>query len=285
MTTSSSPLTSSSPFALVTCRCDKFGLCVFSSLPVFGLFVLLCRFCSFWLHVRISFQELTALIEFDANSKFLACHLCFDCPHKRRLSGHLRITMPAPCNIYTLCALLDFKVLALVTVPITTLASHSGIRSFPLSTFTISPAFPKALWTWCCKPAQRPYHDRTLGKKRKQRLRPCCVVVSKRYTADTYTSWSELLLFLSHFPPVVPLPTPALPLSPSHTPVGHSGPLGYWLPFHLFSGCRPPFFFSPSSLLVTSSLTFPLSARRPVAMEIQRDLRYVATNVDPKRSM
>ena len=161
-----------------------------------------------------------------------------------------------PLAISRICALLDFKVLALVTVAITTLASHLGIQSFPLSTFTISPAFPKAFWTWCCKQAQRPYHDRTLGKKRKQRLRPCCVEVSKRYTADTYTSWSELPLFLSYFPPVVLLPTPALPLHSGHNPVGHSGPLGYWSPLPLVSRCRPPCMVSPSSLLVTSSLTF-----------------------------
>ena len=52
-----------------------------------------------------------------------------------------------PLAISRICALLDFKVLALVTVAITTLASHLGIQSFPLSTFTISPAFPKAFWT------------------------------------------------------------------------------------------------------------------------------------------
>ena len=62
--------------------------------------------------------------------------------------------------------------------------------------------------------------------------------------------------FLGYFPPFVLLPTPAHPLPPGHNPVGHSGPLGHWLPLPLFSRCRPPFFVSPSSLLVTSSLTF-----------------------------
>ena len=35
--------------------------------------------------------------------------------------------------------------------------------------------------------------------------------------------------FLGYFPPFVLLPTPAHPLPPGHNPVGHSGPLGYWL--------------------------------------------------------
>ena len=43
----------------------------------------------------ISVQELTDLNEFDANSTFLAHHLCFDCSNKRKLPGHLRITMLA----------------------------------------------------------------------------------------------------------------------------------------------------------------------------------------------
>ena len=123
---------------------------VFSSLPVFGLSILLCRLWGLWLDARISFQELTDLNEFDANSTFLVYHLCFDCPNKRRLSGHLRITMLASV-IHKTSALLGFNVWALVPIVITTLASHLGIQSFPLSAFTISPAFPKAFWTWCCK--------------------------------------------------------------------------------------------------------------------------------------
>ena len=62
--------------------------------------------------------------------------------------------------------------------------------------------------------------------------------------------------FLGYFPLFVLLPTPAHPLHPGHNPVGHSGPLGYWSPLPLVSRCRPPCMVSPSSLLVTSSLTF-----------------------------
>ena len=105
--------------ALVMCRCDKFGvlgtgagregrvmifaslaiLRVFSSLPVFGLSVLLCWLWSFWLGALMSFQESTDLNECAAHSKFLTCHLCFGCPSKCRLSDHLRITRLAPRNI------------------------------------------------------------------------------------------------------------------------------------------------------------------------------------------
>ena len=167
-----------------------------------------------WLGGRISFRELINLNEFEPHSQFLTCHLCLVIALACVGCLTISASQGLPPAIFRVSALLDFKVLALVTVAITTLASHLGIQSFPLFTFTISPAFPKAFWTWCCKQAQRPYHDRTLGKKRKQRLRPCCVEVSKRYTADTYTSWSKLPLFSWLLPTFCP-PPHSCPSTPS----------------------------------------------------------------------
>ena len=113
---------------------------------------------------------------------------------------------------------------------------------------------------------------------------------------------------LGYLPPVVLLSTPGNPFPHGHNPVGHSGPLGYWLHLgfpttFIFTFFLPPFFLPSSSVSPTllcfsflhasDSVTdspypwIPLvssffSARRPVAMVIQCDLRYVATNVDPK---
>ena len=51
------------------------------SLPVSGLFILTCGLWSLSSDVSISFRELMDLHQINANYKFRACHLCFDCPN------------------------------------------------------------------------------------------------------------------------------------------------------------------------------------------------------------
>ena len=71
---------------------------VFSSLPAFGFIILLCGLWSLWSDVWISFWELMDLYQFNANYTFWVSHLCFDCPHKCRLSGHFCIIIFTSCN-------------------------------------------------------------------------------------------------------------------------------------------------------------------------------------------
>ena len=78
---------------------------------------------------------------------FLTCHLCLVIALACVGCLTISASQGLPPAIFRVSALLDFKVLALVTVAFTTLASHLGIQSFPLFIFTISPAFPKAFWT------------------------------------------------------------------------------------------------------------------------------------------
>ena len=74
--------------------------------------------------------------------------------------------------------LFGFNVWALDTIAITTLASPLGIQSFQRRPFQGLSGLDAASKT------QRPYPDRTLGKKCRQRLRPCCVGDNKRSLLD-----------------------------------------------------------------------------------------------------
>ena len=121
------------------------------------------------------------------HSTFLAYHLCFDCPHKRRSSDHLRITMPASV-IHKTSALLGCNVWALVTIAITTLASLWESNLFHLVHSPYHQPFPRLSGLDAASKTQRPSPDRTLGKKCRQRLRPCRVGDNKMFTFQVLLS-------------------------------------------------------------------------------------------------
>ena len=90
--------------------------------------------------------------------------------------------MPASVTHKT-SALLGFNVWALVTIAITTLASLWEPNLFRLVHSPYHQPFPRLSGLDAASKTQRPSPDRTLGKKCRQRLRPCRAGDNKMFTS------------------------------------------------------------------------------------------------------